>query len=146
MADTQKRRLIALGPPPSYLVAREQATMSASSANANAFRKPRANTPTALLSCRRRVHPRAAQLWLAVDSLVLLLAVFLRAVAAAEDAVDIRPVWLPLEGQGDAVAELFRSGEVVQMYHLQVRAVHVHALCSSDGRWGLRRCSIFRER
>lgn len=83
--------------------------------------KPRADIPTGLLSCRRR--GQWALLWQVVESVVFLLAVFLREVAAAEDAVDIRPVWLPLEGQGDAVAEVFRSGEVVQMYHLQVRAV-----------------------
>lgn len=59
-------------------------------------------------------------------AMVLLLAGALREVAA-EEIVDIRPVWLPLEGHGEAgalsVAELFRSSEVLQMYHLQVRAV-----------------------
>lgn len=64
---------------------------------------------------------------LLVKIVVLLLAVALREVAA-EEVVDIRPVWVPLEGHGDAgasVAEVFRSSEVLQMYHLQVRAVWV---------------------
>lgn len=56
---------------------------------------------------------------------VMLLAGALRGVAA-EEVVDIRPVWMPLEGHGVAgasIAEVFRSSEVLQMYHLQVRAV-----------------------
>ena len=46
---------------------------------------------------------------------------------AVEDGVGLRPSWIPLEGgvsaaTGTPIAEVFRSGEVLQMYHLQVRA------------------------
>lgn len=72
----------------------------------------------------RRGQKRAALLWLALEFVAFILAGFVR-VVAAEDAVDIRPAWLPLEGHGDAVAEVFRSSEVLQIYHLQVRACGV---------------------
>eukprot|EP00752_Nemacystus_decipiens_P004023 g3684.t2 len=45
--------------------------------------------------------------------------------ATTDEIVDIRPVWMPLEGHGDAgasVAGVFRSSEVLQMYHLQATA------------------------
>ena len=43
-----------------------------------------------------------------------------------EDGVGLRPSWIPLEDgvsavTGNSIAEVFRSGEVLQMYHLQVR-------------------------
>lgn len=46
--------------------------------------------------------------------------------AAVEDGVGVRPSWMPLEdgvsaATGNPMAEVFRSGEVLQMYHLQVR-------------------------
>ena len=46
--------------------------------------------------------------------------------ATVEDGVGLRPSWIPLEDgvsavTGNSIAEVFRSGEVLQMYHLQVR-------------------------
>lgn len=43
-----------------------------------------------------------------------------------EDGVGLRPSWIPLKdgvsaATGDSIKEVFRSGEVLQMYHLQVR-------------------------
>eukprot|EP00903_Cladosiphon_okamuranus_P006594 g6441.t2 len=71
---------------------------------------------------RRRRHRATSSMRLLRRVVILLLAGALRA-AAAEEAVDIRPVWMPLEGLGDAeassVPEVFRSSEVLQMYHLQ---------------------------
>lgn len=61
--------------------------------------------------------------WLAVDSVVLVLFLFVGVLrAVADEIVDIRPVWMSLEGHdaGASVAEVFRSSEVLQMYHLQV--------------------------
>lgn len=81
--------------------------------------------------------------------MVLLLAGALRELAA-EEVVDIRPVWMPLEGLGGAgasVEEVFRSGEVVQMYHLQVRACGAarwaHASAAKRRCWT--GCVVFRE-
>lgn len=46
--------------------------------------------------------------------------------ATVEDGVGLRPSWIPLKdgvsaATGDSIKEVFRSGEVLQMYHLQVR-------------------------
>lgn len=46
--------------------------------------------------------------------------------ATAEDGVGLRPSWIPLAGgvsaaTGGPIEAVFRSGEVLQMYHLQVR-------------------------
>lgn len=62
----------------------------------------------------------------AAASLFLVLsAVRLARVAAVEDGVGLRPSWLPLAdgvsaATGGSISEVFRSGEVLQMYHLQV--------------------------
>lgn len=58
-------------------------------------------------------------LWVGVEHVVLVL--FLMAeflgVVAAEEEVDNRPLWAPLRADD---GEVFRSNEVLQMYHLQV--------------------------
>lgn len=96
-------------------------------------RRPTEQRPRRRNHCRQqswrggRRGNRGPRLRLAVDSAVFALFFFLLArvrVAAADEAVDIRPAWMPLEGQhgdpGASVAEIFRSSEVLQIYHLQV--------------------------
>lgn len=100
------------------------------------YRTRRTSRPS-FVYARRRASPRATshhhrgRLLLlpvleAAASLFLVLSVVgLPRVAAAEDGVGLRPSWLPLEdgvsaATGSAISEVFRSGEVLQMYHLQV--------------------------
>lgn len=80
--------------------------------------------------------PPRAPLWLAVKSVLSLLCVMvgvLRVVSAAGDAlVDIRPDWKSLDdASGATVGEVFRSSEVLQMYHLQV------CICITYAGWGV---------
>lgn len=57
-----------------------------------------------------------------VNCLVVLLLLVIRLGLGA--SLDGRPEWIPLLPEGGAtVARLFESGEVLQMYHLQVRFV-----------------------
>lgn len=120
-ADTHDKRVLPLRPRPLLLMVREIAANGS-----DASRKTRRTSTATMRSGDRRRH-RATSPWrLFVKAVVLLLAGALREVAT-EEVVDIRPVWMPLEGLGDAGAsvaeEVFRSSEVLQMYHLQVRAV-----------------------
>ncbi|CAM9282647.1 unnamed protein product [Ectocarpus sp. 4 AP-2014] len=68
--------------------------------------------------------PPRAPLWLAVKSVLSLLCVMVGVLRAAGDAlVDIRPDWKSLDdASGATVGEVFRSSEVLQMYHLQATA------------------------
>lgn len=96
----------------------------------------------------RRWRHRATSMRLFVEVVVLSLAVTLWRVAT-EEVVDIRPAWMPLEGhgqgdEGTSVAEVFRSSEVLQMYHLQVGAVIYDAMGTRPRSHCWSRCAIVR--
>lgn len=137
-ADTHDKQVLPLRPRSLLLVVREIAANGS-----DASRKTRRMSTATMRSGDtkrsgdRRRHWATSPWRLFVKAVVLLLAGALREVAT-EEVVDIRPVWMPLEGLGDAgasVAEVFRSSEVLQMYHLQVRAVwhngHTPSCCQS---------------
>lgn len=130
-ADTHDQRVFPVRPRPLLVMVKEIAANSSDAPRETRRKSTATQGETTPWGGRRRHWATSPWRLLLVKVAMLLWAGALREVAA-EEVVDIRPVWMPLEGQDDAgassVAEVFRSSEVLQMYHLQVRA-----RCREDG-------------